>query len=101
MNDATDCNDATSSVNPGVGEVCDAGDVDENCDGVANPSTLCSCTGTEQRACTLPGVCALRHRDLQRRRLGQLLHRADERDLQRAERRLRRRHGRGPDGHLL
>jgi len=32
--------------------------VDENCDGVANPATLCMCTGTEARPCSLPGACA-------------------------------------------
>ena len=34
--DATDCNDAALGVNPGAQEVCDSGDVDENCDGNAD-----------------------------------------------------------------
>jgi hypothetical protein len=31
--DATDCDDAAAGVNPGATEVCDSGDVDEDCDG--------------------------------------------------------------------
>ena len=55
---AGDCDDTTSAVNPGVGEVCDAGDVDENCDGDVNPASLCACTGAETRPCSLGGLCA-------------------------------------------
>ena len=36
VTDATDCDDSQSAVNPGADEVCDAGNVDENCDGLAN-----------------------------------------------------------------
>ncbi len=34
--DATDCDDADAGVNPGAQEVCDAADVDEDCDGQAD-----------------------------------------------------------------
>ena len=34
--DATDCDDTDSSVNPGAQEVCDAADVDEDCDGLSD-----------------------------------------------------------------
>jgi hypothetical protein len=54
----TDCNDGVASVRPGALELCDAARVDENCDGVANPSSLCACSGTETRACPQPGPCA-------------------------------------------
>jgi hypothetical protein len=33
---STDCNDASSAINPGATEVCDASDVDEDCDGTAD-----------------------------------------------------------------
>ena len=33
VEDATDCDDADADVNPGATEVCDADDVDEDCDG--------------------------------------------------------------------
>ena len=55
-----DCDDTETGVNPGVGEICDAAGVDENCDGVVNPDTLCTCdVGEAPRACALPGVCAM------------------------------------------
>ncbi len=41
--DATDCDDEDAGVNPGADEVCDASDVDEDCDGLADdddPSLL-------------------------------------------------------------
>ncbi len=53
-----DCNDTSSSINPPAAELCDAPMVDENCDGIANPSSLCACSGTATRTCTLPGACA-------------------------------------------
>ncbi|MFH1463164.1 MAG: MopE-related protein [Pseudomonadota bacterium] len=34
--DATDCDDTTASVHPGATELCDAADVDEDCDGLAD-----------------------------------------------------------------
>ncbi len=33
---STDCNDAAADINPGATEVCDASDVDEDCDGLAD-----------------------------------------------------------------
>ena len=46
---ATDCDDADSAVNPGADEVCDAADVDENCNGTADDddSTLLASSATE------------------------------------------------------
>lgn len=52
-----DCNDAESAVRPGVPEVCDAAMLDEDCDGVANPTALCSCSGSETRPCLAAGAC--------------------------------------------
>ena len=56
----TDCNDAASTVNPAAPEVCDGATppVDENCDGIANPPSLCMCSGSVTRMCALPGACA-------------------------------------------
>jgi hypothetical protein len=54
----TDCDDAAAQVHPGAAELCDAARDDEDCDGVANPSALCECSGSEQRACPQPGRCA-------------------------------------------
>ena len=34
--DATDCDDGASAIHPGAQEVCDAADVDEDCDGAAD-----------------------------------------------------------------
>ena len=36
VDDDTDCNDTRGDVNPGATEVCDADDVDEDCDGTAD-----------------------------------------------------------------
>ena len=36
VTDGTDCNDARSGVHPGAAENCDAADVDEDCDGLAD-----------------------------------------------------------------
>ncbi len=36
VTDATDCDDEAAGVNPGQQEVCDVGDVDEDCNGLAN-----------------------------------------------------------------
>ncbi len=55
---STDCNDANSAISPDAAETCDGASVDENCDGVANPSSLCACSGTVTQPCTLPGACA-------------------------------------------
>jgi hypothetical protein len=34
--DNSDCNDANAAIKPGANEVCDAGNVDENCNGLAD-----------------------------------------------------------------
>jgi hypothetical protein len=52
-----DCNDSNSAIRPGGVEVCEAGPVDEDCDGTANE--MCSCTNGTVRSCgggTSPGV---------------------------------------------
>ena len=36
VSDASDCNDADSAIHPGATEVCDALDVDEDCDGLSD-----------------------------------------------------------------
>ena len=36
VTDSTDCNDASSLINPGATEICDASNLDENCNGVAD-----------------------------------------------------------------
>ncbi len=53
-----DCNDANGGVHEGAVEVCDAARLDEDCDEVANPDSLCSCSGSETRDCLAPGACA-------------------------------------------
>ncbi len=55
---SVDCNDTSAAIHPGAAELCDAAMVDENCDGIANPSALCACSGSSTRSCPLPGVCA-------------------------------------------
>jgi hypothetical protein len=45
VSDNTDCDDDNSAVNPGATEVCDAADVDEDCDGLADDADS-SVTGT-------------------------------------------------------
>jgi hypothetical protein len=40
VDDATDCDDLVASTHPGAIEVCDAGNVDEDCDGVADDADL-------------------------------------------------------------
>ena len=54
---ADDCDDAESGVNPGNMEICDADGRDEDCNGEANPVALCACTGGAANA-RLDGVCS-------------------------------------------
>jgi hypothetical protein len=55
----SDCDDTNAMVHPGAMEVCDSLAVDEDCDGAANPPTLCACSGTASRACVgASGACA-------------------------------------------
>ncbi|MCA9542638.1 MAG: putative metal-binding motif-containing protein, partial [Myxococcales bacterium] len=53
----TDCDDGMSSINPSGTEQCDPEMRDEDCDGTANPVSLCECTNGQLRPCPLPGVC--------------------------------------------
>ncbi len=53
-----DCSATNAAISPSAVEVCDAAMVDENCDGMVNPSALCACSGSSMRSCTLMGACA-------------------------------------------
>ncbi|MCZ7599158.1 MAG: putative metal-binding motif-containing protein [Gammaproteobacteria bacterium] len=53
-----DCAPTNAAIHPDAVEVCDMAMVDEDCDGVANPPTLCTCTNGSTQACPQPGVCA-------------------------------------------
>ncbi len=72
--DGSDCDDEDAAINPGAAEVCDPGDVDENCDGLADdasadPSTMSSWytdvdadgygAGTATLACGVAGASLL------------------------------------------
>jgi hypothetical protein len=50
---AFDCNDNSSTQHSGLGEACDAGMVDEDCDGTHNEN--CDCSGSATRLCTEAG----------------------------------------------
>ncbi|MFO0685008.1 MAG: putative metal-binding motif-containing protein [Sandaracinus sp.] len=52
-----DCNPTNAAIHPGATENCSLPAVDEDCDGMANPTSLCACGDGMVRACTLPGVC--------------------------------------------
>ncbi|MDP2305038.1 MAG: MopE-related protein [Pseudomonadota bacterium] len=43
---AEDCDDAVAAINPGATELCDADDVDEDCDGLADDADLAADGGT-------------------------------------------------------
>jgi hypothetical protein len=43
----TDCNDGAFAINPGVAEICDAGNVDENCNGLADNADSGATTATK------------------------------------------------------
>jgi len=58
-----DCDDGRADVHPGTTERCDGAAVDEDCDGVANPPSLCSCTTGTSSTCAEPGVCSAGTRD--------------------------------------
>jgi hypothetical protein len=53
-----DCVPTNAAINPAAVETCSLPAVDEDCDGTANPSSVCACGDGMVRACTLPGVCA-------------------------------------------
>lgn len=53
---AIDCDDSSFNVNPAAMEICDAGNVDEDCNGVANPMSLCQCVAGDDRPCTAGGL---------------------------------------------
>lgn len=53
---AIDCDDSSFNVNPAAMEICDAGNVDEDCDGAANPMALCQCNAGDDRPCTAGGL---------------------------------------------
>ncbi|MEM9188666.1 MAG: putative metal-binding motif-containing protein [Myxococcota bacterium] len=54
----SDCDDTRADVNPSETEVCDSTMLDEDCDGVTNPMSMCSCANGTTRSCMRPGVCA-------------------------------------------
>lgn len=53
---STDCDDGNSMRKPMAPEVCDALDVDENCDGVANEGCQCENPGVTQACCSGRGT---------------------------------------------
>ncbi len=55
---SSDCAPTNAAINPGATEICDMAVTDEDCDGVANPMSLCMCTNGSTQMCMAPGVCA-------------------------------------------
>jgi MYXO-CTERM domain-containing protein len=49
LSSGTDCDDAAAAVNPGATEVCDAGDTDEDCDGLADDADSSASAATKTR----------------------------------------------------
>ncbi|MDP1826381.1 MAG: putative metal-binding motif-containing protein [Archangium sp.] len=61
--EATDCDDGAASINPGGTELCDAAEVDENCNGAANEGCGCSNIGLTQGCCAGRGSQTCEARD--------------------------------------
>ncbi len=53
-----DCAPTNAAINPDATETCSLPAVDEDCDSVATPPSICTCGDGMVRACTLPGICA-------------------------------------------
>ena len=60
---ATDCDDVGASINPNGSELCDAAEVDENCDGTRNEGCGCSNIGMTQGCCAGRGTQTCEARD--------------------------------------
>ncbi|MCB9599180.1 MAG: hypothetical protein H6720_02295 [Sandaracinus sp.] len=83
---------------PGTAEICDAGGVDENCDGSANAG--CTCTVPSSRVCPQPGA-ARRAARAAKAAVGARAPSRYDRGVQRRRRRLRRVHRRRASHSLL
>ena len=59
----TDCNDASASINSAAVELCDAANVDEDCDGMANEGCGCATPGMSQACCAGRGNQTCEARD--------------------------------------